>query len=336
MGQYQTQIKKVMEERGWDMKDLHRAVRIDQRKLESVLSGDEEQLPVQAMKEIAQLAKKSELPQLYKPSRPVVVSVWMRKGGSGKTTTAANLSWELSNRGYNVLVIDTDSQKNLTSAIAPQYLQESSIGDKTFYNAVTFCDDFAVEGYILPTEHMGLYVVAGSAKSKSIEKSFLQMEEETRVQILTKCMRGIERDSFYDFVFYDMNAQDDALNLSILAVSDYVLAPVDTEEFALETLPSLITRIKASQNSFGRPKLLGIILNKTDGRKKSDTDDMVASIDRIAPGRIFRTMLKLNAAVGHAQREHEPVGIYQPSSAAAKQVAALADEFVERIAGEEQ
>ena len=44
----------------------------------------------------------------------VVIAVSNQKGGVAKTTTACALSTGLAKRGYRVLMVDTDSQRNST------------------------------------------------------------------------------------------------------------------------------------------------------------------------------------------------------------------------------
>lgn len=43
-----------------------------------------------------------------------VFAIGSYKGGVGKTTTTVNLAYDLSVKGYRVLVIDTDPQANTT------------------------------------------------------------------------------------------------------------------------------------------------------------------------------------------------------------------------------
>lgn len=43
-----------------------------------------------------------------------IISVHIQKGGAGKTTTTSFLGGELAARGFKVLLLDTDKQKNLT------------------------------------------------------------------------------------------------------------------------------------------------------------------------------------------------------------------------------
>ena len=47
-----------------------------------------------------------------------IISVFSHKGGVGKTTLVHNLGFLLANKGKKVLLIDADSQMNLTSAVA--------------------------------------------------------------------------------------------------------------------------------------------------------------------------------------------------------------------------
>ena len=52
---------------------------------------------------------------MMKLSKSVVVA--NRKGGTGKTTTTLNLGWALSLLGFSVLLVDLDSQANLSKGL---------------------------------------------------------------------------------------------------------------------------------------------------------------------------------------------------------------------------
>ena len=52
------------------------------------------------------------------PSQHLVISVIGQKGGSGKTSTAYNLSGCYRERGFPVWVIDTDPQQSLAGILA--------------------------------------------------------------------------------------------------------------------------------------------------------------------------------------------------------------------------
>ena len=51
-----------------------------------------------------------------------IISVFSHKGGVGKTRFVYNMAFELASRGKMVLLIDADSQMNLTSAVFGKFL----------------------------------------------------------------------------------------------------------------------------------------------------------------------------------------------------------------------
>jgi len=51
---------------------------------------------------------------LERTQKPRIVTVFSSKGGTGKTTIAALLAWKLAEQGESVLVVDLDSQSNIS------------------------------------------------------------------------------------------------------------------------------------------------------------------------------------------------------------------------------
>lgn len=262
---------------------------------------------------------------------PVIIAVWAHKGGTGKSTTVANLSYELSTRGYNILVIDTDSQSDVSSVLYPRYVNEP---EKSFYDAFSICEDFAADEYVRSTEYDGLDIVTGSEKCEALEGVLCIMEERMRKKMWPKCLRKITEENYYDFVLIDMDKTMGMLNKSILGVADYVLSPIEPNIFSVKSILAVMAQVEQSRAEEAKPKILGIFYNKVDLRKKRALQEAMELVEGISAENVLKTYIKSDANVENSQKEHLPLGYFSRSSAASIQTAALADEILEKIAGD--
>lgn len=74
-----------------------------------------------------------------------VISLGIQKGGCGKTTTTAMVSYQLASRGYKVLAVDFDSQGNLT-----QFLSQRDPYDFVHKTVFEACKERNPRPYIVP------------------------------------------------------------------------------------------------------------------------------------------------------------------------------------------
>jgi len=100
-----------------------------------------------------------------------VVSISNQKGGSGKSTTAVNLSAYLALAGKRVLLIDLDPQGSLTTHFG---IDKKALG-RTMYEVLS--DQASLSDVIVPTETQGLDIAPANNFLGRAEFELFKMEE---------------------------------------------------------------------------------------------------------------------------------------------------------------
>ena len=117
------------------------------------------------------------------------------KGGSGKSTTCANVGYSLCTLGKKVLLIDGDMQMNLTlSFFDDEKSLELAKNGKNIYTATLEQKDLT--DYIIHTEYEGLDLIPSSTLMSSIElQLFTKFQREF---ILRRGLEKIKASGNYD------------------------------------------------------------------------------------------------------------------------------------------
>lgn len=160
------------------------------------------------------------------------------KGGVGKTTTTIHLGGAFAIKGKKTLLIDFDTQADLTTGF--------KIEDDFDYSIYNFLnEDF--EGFTLCKKSDNLYILAGKTEIGSLD---------FKRDFLSKNIQSFENYGF-EYVVIDCPPSsiiESKLGLGeiSLCASDYVLSPITAEQFAIKGINKLlpsIERIKKDHNS---------------------------------------------------------------------------------------
>ena len=182
-----------------------------------------------------------------------VIAVANQKGGVGKTTTTINLSAALAEKGKKVLVIDTDPQGNLTSALSGGNGITSGV-----YNGKALFDMFdgfrytRTRDYIVETEYENVDMIPCSAQTPRINQRIPGIFEDAQTyfkqgdpkslsnmgEFLYYFLNQVRED--YDYIIIDTQPTRDSLLLTnAINAADYVLIPslceANSQESAFRT-----------------------------------------------------------------------------------------------------
>ena len=107
-----------------------------------------------------------------------IIAIASQKGGTGKTTTAANLGHALAEKKKKVLLIDLDPQSSLSISLGVP-VQDL---EKTIYNALKENEEISHLGLItIPTSIDGVSLIPSSIDLSEAEQSLMAQLGRERV-----------------------------------------------------------------------------------------------------------------------------------------------------------
>lgn len=244
-------------------------------------------------------------------------AVVSRKGGTGKTTTAANLGAALAARGRRVLLLDADPQANLTW----HYGEDPEAGP-------TLADALLGRSRSLPpgaVRRVGerLDLVAGSPELVDVDT-----KGEDAARFLGEVLALLP--SAWDLALLDTPPALAGLGVSALCAADSFLVTLLPDPFSLRGVPRLLAEVDALRANLGcRAQLLGVLLLRVGRTRLAEEAeaDLRASLGR----KVFRTVVPQTVKVAEAASWGKPLLAYAPSSGAAEAYRALAAEVESRL-----
>ena len=248
------------------------------------------------------------------------------KGGSGKSTTCANVGYGLTQLGYKVLLIDGDMQLNLSlSYFTDDEVLEMAQGEKNLYHAIRNQRD--LQNYIIHTPYENLDMIPSSTLMSSIE--FELFSKWQREFILKKCLSGIVQSEEYDYILIDAPPTLGGWVMNILCASDRIVIPVEATPWGLFGLGNMFEFLEQVKQITPELQVLGIAVTKVDTRKNyfKQTFEALRDMEDL---HVFDTFIRVDSSVEWSQDNNMPIMAYRRSSRSAQEYMALTEEIVNR------
>ena len=252
-----------------------------------------------------------------------IIAFVNNKGGSGKTTTCANVGYCLSCLGRKVLLIDGDMQMNLSlSFFGEDEVLAFAESDKNLYEAVIKRDDLT--DYIVSTSYENLDLIPSSGLMSQIEYELFSMEK--RETIFKEIISKVKSKGKYDYILVDAPPTLGGWVMNILTATDEVVVPVEASPWGLFGIANMFDFLDKAAKSNKSLDVLGVALTKVDARKNyyHQTLEILQDADGV---NVFENIIRVDSSVEWAQDNSMPIGAYKKSARSAIEYSELAKEI---------
>ncbi|MFI3293242.1 MAG: ParA family protein [Rikenellaceae bacterium] len=252
-----------------------------------------------------------------------IITVSNNKGGVAKTTTCVTLLQALAKRGYRVLGIDLDPQRNLSIALGAK-------SKVTIVNA--FNDHINMNDNVaLPIENIreNLDVVSASPMLEGMEQ--MLVAQPSRENILRAFIARTLKIEQYDFIIIDTRPSLGVLTTNAIVASTDIIVPIETDFLAIQGVLDLIKKLKRVI-SLTNPNLniLGFVATKYN-KGVNMNDNALRYLYDTYKDIMFESVIHKNIALSESISKCVSIYDYKPDSKGAKDYDNLADEILTRI-----
>jgi chromosome partitioning protein len=215
------------------------------------------------------------------------------KGGVAKTTSCVNIGAGLALAGYRTLLIDLDSQGQITKSLGVQAgegLAELLQGDAGL-------GDVQIEA------RENLFVIAGGGALSGVKRMISRRDMRSEL-VLSEALEDLRG---YDFVLLDTAPSWDVLNVNCLFYVEELLIPVSMEALALQGIGDFLGRVDQVQRYRESLRVSGIIPTFYDARVRKSAE-ILEQLERYFPDALWprvRYNSKLSEAPGFGQHIFE-------------------------------
>ncbi|MEW6774855.1 MAG: ParA family protein [Bdellovibrionota bacterium] len=247
------------------------------------------------------------------------IAVLNQKGGTGKTTTAINLSAGLAQAGKKTLIIDMDAQGSVGASLGIN-------GEKTVYHVLV--DGVKPQDAAVPIRD-NLDVITSNETVASAE--IILTNATRRERVLKERCEGL---SGYDYVILDCAPSISIVNQNALTFAESVLIPVACDYLSLVGVKQILKTLRRIEEVLLHPvRVLGVLPTFYDPRARI-THDVVRNLkeyfgDKVLPP--IRMSTRLKEAPSHKKTIYE----HAPESSAAVDYSKLT-ERIEAMLGPRQ
>lgn len=250
----------------------------------------------------------------------IKISIFTGKGGTGKTTSAVNITASLTKKGRSVLAIDTDPQRNLFSIIAPNFVQY----EPNLSNLIK--QDVSIREVI--QQYNGYHLIPTSDNQNDLNTSI------ENFIALKDSLNEIQDD--YDIVLIDNSPAFTYLTYSSIYASNYILSPCQVTNECLDAVLDLMSLVNNIEFKNLNPDFKGVgvfftqynLASKRQSLLNRNMLENFRRMSRVFGFKLFSTSIPKNVDINGALAQHKNIFQYKEKSPVATAYEQLTGEIL--------
>jgi chromosome partitioning protein len=245
-----------------------------------------------------------------------IIAITLRKGGSGKTTTAVNLATALHQLGRKTLLIDLDPQSNATLSVG--------IDPTTLPLNVNhlFTEIDVQPQQVITQTSFGLDLLPSHPDLAQTETGM----KATQVRMLRPLLEPIE--DTYEFIVIDTPPSESYLAINALAVAHEVIIPLQAHYLALQGLAQALTQIEQVRKGLNPDIHVAGILPTMVNARTNISKAVMDEVKAIYPHLLYPMEIVYSVKHPEASLAGLPIVLYDPTHQGALAYMQLAERFV--------
>lgn len=244
-----------------------------------------------------------------------------QKGGVAKTTTACAMATGLAKRGYRVLMVDVDSQRNSTAVFRAESEGVATIHDLLFTRGIDpfICVQHTEIGDIIASDSL---MAKDDANLNGVRESM----------ILKKALEPFQ--SSYDFIILDHNPGQGGVINNVLTAADDVIIPMQADGFSADGAADLAERINSVKEFTNHGlRVAGVLVTFYNGRTRSAKSflEQADVLERVFDTVVFETKIRRCQELPDANDRRMSIFDYAPKGNGAEDYSAMIDEYLRGV-----
>ena len=248
------------------------------------------------------------------------IAVINLKGGVGKSVTTCNLAAQLAAEQYSVLVVDVDKQGNTSKFFKRCDYEQHSLAEVLLGSA------WASDA-IIDTSLPCVDLLPADMRMLKANRNILMDVTEPQQYRLRDALRKVAAN--YCYCLMDCPPDLDMGSINALCAADWVIIPVDCDEWACDGMAEILDQIARVQMYYNpHLKILGVLLTKYRNTKYAD--GVITHLAQMGVP-LLHTAIRYTVRVSEAKSAHLPLRAYKQNCTAALDYADLAREIIEKV-----